>query len=423
MERWILCGDPHISQQPVKRRHDSKENYLSSLSPPLKHAKYNHPKSESDLLVVPLCRNQRNMSNSRSMPPPSEAKRRRISRQVPSSLSDSNGGMASEYPSNFQSRALTATSEKYSVTTSRYRTKVLEPNGVWILNGCEGLPKALDVEVKRILDHSRDSPEPPESVALGWSQSFRSAENESEANLEQHVITTDLLPLAGYHDYLARNNKHPFTNLQALMPKRIIRENLVVIPSLTGPCPDIVYGYKIAGFSEAQRHAQYLPPVKDICEPSRNVYWPFLTVEIKTQATGGNHWVATNQCAGSGSACSKAVQTLFEKAALEREDPSAFSATFDGRSVDLYVHWIEGGVEFNLQRIRTYVVDRPEELIDFRKRARNILDWGLDKRYKEIQSALDAVLKAEVDKAIARKKRSMEPQNLVDGDSAVFGVQ
>ncbi len=224
------------------------------------------------------------------------------------------------------------------VDSSNYRQRVLRPNGVDIRSKLQTLPDTVEDQVKK-MRAQRESPGLSEEDALALCHAIEDAQNEGEG--EGNVVSLfgpALLPTARgttTQQSLKRNNMQP------LLPQSLPSLTFSFIsppPKLKTPTPDILYGYDLSAFAKHSSHPKALVlqalDANPLSSPSRNCYYPFFAIEFKAQATGGTTYVATNQCAGGGSACVKALRQLqssFETTTTTTtiSRPTAFSAAID----------------------------------------------------------------------------------------------
>jgi hypothetical protein len=57
-----------------------------------------------------------------------------------------------------------------------------------------------------------------------------------------------------------------------------------------------------------------------------------------------------------------------------------------------YISWKEDNSNYLIQRVGAFLLSSPDHFREYRKQVRNILDWGKDKRPKQIGDALDIIL-------------------------------
>ncbi|TKA64920.1 hypothetical protein B0A49_12968 [Cryomyces minteri] len=227
-----------------------------------------------------------------------------------------------------------------------------------------------------------------------WCKEILSVEDEGEDEIAGKLgVTLPVFPRVGSeHEHLARKNKRPFGATSELLPA--VAASLQpdsLLPRIRGPVPDITYGIKPSAFNTPQEICHNQPPLNEIHQPIADLYWPFLAVEIKSQAKGGSLYVATNQCAGSGSACVKAMDILSTDYPLSNDTPLlAFSCAVDGGTAKLYVHWQSSPGEFHLATIQRYLLSDPQYLHDLYRHVYSIIHWGTHERLSYIRRVLDA---------------------------------
>ena len=241
---------------------------------------------------------------------------------------------------------------------------------------------------------------------------------DAEAELSHGFMTMDILPSKAAEKTLKHLQQMPFTN--AILPRAIIPDGLsVAIQTICEPKPDVAYGYTLQGFSPSQQITQRNTVnganLSKFSRLAKDLYWPFLVVEFKTPAVGGNIYVAENLCAGGSSTCLLASQTLDAIASQANDsadltDSVAYSAAIDGAAANLQVHWYDAGDEtYYLERIHNYDLNRPEDIQKFQLHTKNIVDWGVSSRLKKIRAALDVILTEEMKKKQLQIKRRAEP--------------
>jgi len=164
------------------------------------------------------------------------------------------------------------------------------------------------------------------------------------------------------------------------------------------PKPDFAYGYAKEVMDKFQQAAagHVDESAGRVSHPVRDVWWPFLVLEAKSQLSGGTHWAADNQCAGSGASLVRAVESLQRAACSTSDVPVlAFSVSVDAAMATLHVHWHNPDAvdqQWVMQQIESYMLSRPAEVKKFLSHTKNIIEWGMKSRLDDIKSALDAVL-------------------------------
>ncbi|KAK0728898.1 hypothetical protein B0T26DRAFT_749056 [Lasiosphaeria miniovina] len=76
------------------------------------------------------------------------------------------------------------------------------------------------------------------------------------------------------------------------------------------------------------------------------------------------------------------------------------------------------GADYYMANIKSFLLQEPEHYIEFRKYVRNIIDWGKDKRLKEIRDSLDGLLE-ESRKRASEAAKSRQPPS--DGSATSSG--
>lgn len=138
----------------------------------------------------------------------------------------------------------------------------------------------------------------------------------------------------------------------------------------------------------------------EIAANSRDLLYPFFAIEFKADdpGTSGSLWVATNQCVGASASCVNIAEKLNQQLRqcqnenITLLDTTAFSIAMSGTEARLYVSWKHNELDYYVQKLNSYLLQNPKDYIEFRKHVLNIIDWGKDKRLKEIQRSLDFLL-------------------------------
>ena len=124
--------------------------------------------------------------------------------------------------------------------------------------------------------------------------------------------------------------------------------------------------------------------------------YPFFVIEFK--GNGGDLWVAINQCLGGSASCVNIAERLnrqlkaCKSSKVKPIDSTAFSIAMNGTEARLYVSWKHSDLDYYMQKVDSFLLQKPQDYIEFRKYVRNILDWGKDNRLKEIRESLDTLL-------------------------------
>lgn len=73
-------------------------------------------------------------------------------------------------------------------------------------------------------------------------------------------------------------------------------------------------------------------------------------------------------------------------------DSAAFSIAINATEARLYISWKYDELKYYTRKVDSFLLQSPEHYLQFRKYVRNIIDWGKDKRLKEIRDSLDNLL-------------------------------
>ena len=105
--------------------------------------------------------------------------------------------------------------------------------------------------------------------------------------------------------------------------------------------------------------------------------------------------MATNQCLGGSVSCVNLAERLnlqlrqCNNKEIKSIDSAAFSIAMNGTEARLYISWKHDELNYYMRSVESFLLQKPNDYLDFRKYVRNIIDWGKDKRLKEIQDSLD----------------------------------
>ncbi len=306
---------------------------------------------------------------------------------------------------------------RIDVTNTNYRSDVLASNRVTFKSAITPLPVNVAAAVNKFV-FEQGSSEMDDTTATENRDKIIQLGEDAEAELSHGFMTMDILPSKAAKKTLKRVQQMPFTN--AILPRAIIPDGLsVAIQTICEPKPDVAYGYTLQGFTPAQQITQRSTVnganLSKFSRLAKDLYWPFLVVDFKAPAVGGNIYVAENQCAGGGSASLLASQTLHSIASQANDsadltDSVAYSAAIDGAAANLQVHWYDAADEtYCLERIHHYDLNRPEDIQKFQLHTKNIVEWGFSSRLTKIRAALDVILTEELRKKQLQIKRPAEP--------------
>lgn len=208
-----------------------------------------------------------------------------------------------------------STSTAASVRRPSYRQSNLNSNNINIRQANLQLPGHLSCHIET-LQAERDSPSLPSEAINGYIGRMENLQGGcTEADVEE-FLTDTVFPKNSDQNYGRSAGLESAKS--ALMSSHLIPNNPQSPFRVSGPKPNLLYGYSGAlrdgAFTQSQFLAQSSLHPHNIRFPEATAQgsrFPFFAIELK--AAGGTHgdlWVAANQCAGASSACLNAVDQL-----------------------------------------------------------------------------------------------------------------
>ena len=262
----------------------------------------------------------------------------------------------------------------------------------------------LKKRAKDKLSRSRESPELDDPTVEDLRDTLRSLQDEDEDEVRDGVAR-QIFPAIG---------KSPSEKLRVLrnLPWNAcvpipLDSNIFVRPlPLPKPKPDYAFGYSEMAFTRRQNKVLELftndSRTANYAMPRQHLRFPCLTIEFKSQATGGTLFKAVNQNAGAG-AVSMAGLLELQRRSLGMEnfdfnEPRFFSVAIDQENAKISVHWVSElpenrGYAFHLETVSRYILDDPAGLRALNKAIKNILDDSVGSRLVWLRKALDAYAK------------------------------
>jgi hypothetical protein len=186
------------------------------------------------------------------------------------------------------------------------------------------------------------------------------------------------------------------------------------------PVPDMLYAYTDGAF--AQQQTQLMSMGTSMMANNLGLIYPFFVIEFKGD---GPLWVATNQCAGGSASSVNIAERLnwqLRKCNNDKVrliDSAAFSVAMNGTEARLYISWKHNELDYYMRKVESFLLQRPDHYVEFRKYVRNIIDWGKDARLKEIRESLDLLLE-ENRKRLSEAAKARPPPN-PEGSAASSG--
>ena len=165
------------------------------------------------------------------------------------------------------------------------------------------------------------------------------------------------------------------------------------------PKPDYHVGYTPgidSGSSKNGRGVIDHPYATAYTKPGTGTALPFLTVELKSEATGGTLYQAENQAAGSGTYSLRAIDWLLEQAkasqASRQTDTIAFSLAGTGRLVVLSVHWYSSEDRIHyMSYVKGFQTSEPRHIQACHSTVKNIVDWAIGTRHDKLKEVLQTL--------------------------------
>jgi len=169
---------------------------------------------------------------------------------------------------------------------------------------------------------------------------------------------------------------------------------------VSAPKPDTHFGYPTnqrSRWSFAQSNVITHPVARPYTQPARGNTFPFLMVEMKSEAAGGTIFVAENQAAGSGSHSVNALLWLLREAgtydSASLTDTIAFTITMSHREAIFYLHWYsEADRRHYMSFLKSYSSVTAEDIRACNNTVKNIIDHALEARMTTIGTALEALI-------------------------------
>lgn len=286
-----------------------------------------------------------------------------------------------------------------------YRSANLKENHIHLRSEYDELPDHI-AHLVAVARKARESPEPSleelrrdaalESLELGV------GEPEVEDFFRENILPARL------RGSLKRSDRQP-------MSRHAVPSNPDSRFRVSNPVPDLLYGYDRSEVFTASQQVQLGSLGKQVQANNLDLIYPFFVFEFKGDgpAGTGSMWVATNQCLGGSAACVNIADRLnrqlrqCEDATVRPVNSAAFSVATNGTEARLFISWRHDDLQFYMQKVDSFLLQKPEHFVDLRKHVLNIIDWGKDKRLKDIQDSLDILLEESRKRTSATAKSRM----------------
>ncbi|RMJ02467.1 hypothetical protein CDV36_015268 [Fusarium kuroshium] len=286
-----------------------------------------------------------------------------------------------------------------------YRSVNLRENHIHLRSQYDEFPGHI-ADLIAIARRARESPEPSleelrrdttlESLELGV------AEPEVEDYFRENILPSK----SG--GGMKRSDRQP-------MLKHSIPKNPTSKFRVSNPVPDMLYGYSRPGAFTASQQIQLGSMGKQVQANNLDLIYPFFVLEFKGDgpAGTGSMWVATNQCLGGSATCVNMADRLnrqlreCEDMTVQEVNTATFSVATNGVEARLFISWKHDDLDFYMQKVNSFLLQQPEQYLEFRRHIRNIIDWGKNKRLKDIGDSLDILLEESRKRTSAAAKSRM----------------
>ncbi|KAI0102470.1 hypothetical protein GGR51DRAFT_527478 [Nemania sp. FL0031] len=290
-----------------------------------------------------------------------------------------------------------------------YRLANLNRNNIFMRPSYEELPDHIAKLVNDVRK-GRDSPEPSlEQVRQDSKLDALSWAGAGEPQVERY-FSTHIFPDPDIGESLQRTDRQP-------MAKRIVPQSESKL-KLSNPVPDMLYGYNSTEALTTGQQDLFSSVGDTMMANSQGMVYPFLVVEFKGDGPSGagSLWAATNQCIGGSVCCINVAESLNRQLKQYKSDKgsfnsAAFSIAMSGTEARLFISWKHNELKYYMARVEAFLLQRPDNYLEFRRYVRNIFDWGKNKRLEEIRDSLDTILEERRKKASEVAKSRPPPSN------------
>ncbi|KAI1740241.1 hypothetical protein F4680DRAFT_418948 [Xylaria scruposa] len=296
-------------------------------------------------------------------------------------------------------------SKKTLVEDPFYRDNYLAYNHIYLRERYEQFPE----HVSSLVDHvrrDRESPGPsPDEVWQDKDLTALETKGLDESEVGNY-FSDRVFPKPKQGGILQRSDRQPMS--------RHAVPNAGPEYKVSNPIPDMLYGYsRHDAFHDQQTQLISMGNGMDGTANNRSLMYPFFVVECK--GNNGDLWVATNQCLGGSTSCINIAERLnhqlrnCKSSKITPIDSTAFSIAMNGSEARLYVSWKHSDLDYYMQKFDSFLLQKPQDYIEFRKQVKNIIDWGKNKRLKEIRESLDTLLEESRKRASGAAKSRPPP--------------
>lgn len=285
-------------------------------------------------------------------------------------------------------RTSKTTATRIKTTSSKYRS-ILEGNDVVI----DSKGSKISPAVRQFLDQEilKERTSPPLSYeAVDNTMTSMMNWGNSTENAVNGFINSQMFPAQRQGVSIGGNSQWPTAALP-YDPNYGLH--------MAAPKPDFHVGYTPgidSGFSKNGRGVIDHPYATAYTKPGTGTALPFLTVELKSEATGGTLYQAENQAAGSGTYSLRAIDWLLDHAETSQvnrqTDTIAFSMAGTGRLVVLSVHWYspEDRIHY-MSYVKGFQTSEPGHIQTCNSTVKNIVEWAVGTRHDKLKDVLQTM--------------------------------
>ena len=276
-----------------------------------------------------------------------------------------------------------ATLEKYNIFIREE-----EPNP-------ELIKRANDVISRR-----RETPELDDAAVKGLRATMRELQNKGEEDVKDR-LGAGIIPgfNTTHHKTLDGASGQLWTKSTPVPLDLNILEAPLPLPK---PKPDKAFAYAKAAFKPSQLATIDLlaqgPVGPSFASPHEGLRFPYLIVEIKSQAKDGTIRVARNQAAGAGAIALNGYLELMSRGpGLDEFDfnrPLFFSVIMDQEFAGVSAHWIGKNFDtnqhtFHLEELKMLTLKYDDSIHVLQRTIKNIHDYARGPHLESILDALD----------------------------------
>lgn len=311
---------------------------------------------------------------------------------APASCLKSTAACSQKSAATSSSRRVTASVHDvdYRVTLEQYNIFIMEedPN-----------PKFIK-QANDVISRRRETPELDDDAVKGLRATMRQLQNEGEEDVK-NKLGAIIIPSfnTAPHEILRGVSGQLWTKSTPVPLDLNVLEAPLPLPK---PKPDKAFAYGKAAFSPSQLATISLlaqgPVGPSFASPHEGLRFPYLVIELKSQAKDGTLRVARNQAAGAGAIALNGYLELMSRGPgldeFDLNQPLFFSVTMDQEFASVNAHWIGKNLDtnqhtFHLEELKMLTLKYDDSIHVFQRAIKNIHDYASGPHMKPILDALD----------------------------------